>query len=172
MGVNTYKYNHTGIKYVRNGESDPHSEPKSCFRCYLSYNLCEWCKDEIAPRTYCSWEQFKINSNWKYFPEKNCPRSATEFYDLTWKFGDPNQTYKNFVDSNTPGYMYRRTRAQKSSECEKDRIEYLKYIKINDFYDPNWRKKEMELIPIPFDKRCRSKKSQIFNTLFNVILSA
>jgi hypothetical protein len=62
------EYTHTGIKYVRNLENDPTAQPKRCFRCYLSFNLCEWCSDEMTPRTYSSWEQFKINASWKYFP--------------------------------------------------------------------------------------------------------
>lgn len=164
--------NHTGIKYVRNWESDLSADAKPCFRCYLSSShLCEWCKDEIAPRTICSWEQFKINANWKYFPEKKCPKSATEFYKLTWRFGDPKQTYKNFIKSHTHEHNYLVTFPQKTTESEKDRKEYQKYIRISDFYDSNWRKKEMELIPIPVDNQRRSKKSQIFNIICNVILS-
>ena len=69
------EYTHTGIKYVRNWENDPTAQPKPCFRCYLSFNLCEWCSDETTPRIYCSWEQFNINATWKYFPEKKMSKN-------------------------------------------------------------------------------------------------
>ena len=166
--------NHTGIKYVRNWESDPTAEPKPCFRCYLTNGLCEWCRDETASSTYCSWEQFKINANWKYFPGKKCPKSADEFYNLFYNvrpsYLDPSQTYKDFIDSCSPDHIDHIKIPRKPDECDKDRKEYQKYKRNKDFFEPKWQKKEMELKPIPANQG--TSKSSIFSIIANIILSA
>ena len=96
-------------------------------------------------------------------------KSAKEFYDNTWKFGDLNQTYKNFIDNLSPNDIYIRTLPQKSSKCHKDLLEEIKYSKEKDFYDPNWRNKEAELKPIPVNKKCRTVKSKVFNSLLALV---
>ncbi len=183
MTSNSYRSNwvftpmentNTGIKYVRNWESDPSAEPKPCFRCYLATNLCEWCRNETATRTYCSWEQFKINANWEYFPGKKCPKSSTEFYNLFYnlpgKYGDPSQTYKDFIDSLPAGHLDYMKLPHEPYECDKDRKEYQKYKRNKDFYDPTWQQKQIELKPVPINQG--KSKSSIFSIITSIILSA
>lgn len=159
------KGNHTGIKLVRNWESDPKKEPKPCMRCYMSFGFCKWCMFVDAPRTFCSWEQFVINANWKYFPQKKCPKNAEDFYNLTWKFPsyDPIKTYDIIIKNipvNTLSFMLSK---RKVHMCEKDHKEYTKSMKQNFYYDRNWETKEKNLIPVP-----KNKQSFISNISSNI----
>lgn len=151
---------HTGIKLVRNWESDPNKEPKPCFRCYLSDGSCNQCFDRIRTpndQTYCSWEQFKINTNWKYFPGKKCPESAAEFIEQTWKKSviDPSMTLEEYMD------VKKWRESQKIFPMtfgisDKDRCERVKYNKQRRSFDRNWEEKEIALIPVPWKKRQRT----------------
>lgn len=151
---------HTGIKLVHNLESDQYMQPKPCFRCYLADGSCNQCFDRIRSandQTYCSWEQFKINADWKYFPDKKCPESAVEFIEQTWKKSviDPEMTLEDYMNM-------RKIRESQSifpmkfGICDKDRHERAKYNKQRHSFDRNWEEKEISLIPVPWKKRQRS----------------
>ena len=83
MNPNKYIYipiknNHTGIKPVKNLSTDLQN-PKPCFRCYfVNTRYCNSCFDYVnSPKdvTYCSWEQFRINANWTYYPNNTMPET-------------------------------------------------------------------------------------------------
>ena len=150
---------HTGIKIVRNWSTESKT-PKPCFRCYLVGNYCSWCHDEIkdeSDTTYCSWEQFKINANWKHYPGGRCPKTEREYAQLQGNIPvKPTVTFSEYKK------IQSRLRHKSSRvPCLKDTEVHRKSIRILNIFNPGWQETEIALIPIPSNYTRKNKKRKL-----------
>lgn len=157
--------NHTGIKYVRNLSSDPNN-PMPCFRCYLVNTLyCDGCFNCVRKKsdiTYCSWEQFRINADWRYYPGGIWPSSKREYDQIQGviSYTNSSNTFDEYIEN------LNRQRVRFSGiPSDKDRSVRLKRIKSLTVYSPEWDVNEISLTPIPLNSISTKKQKGYFKKI-------